>query len=409
MANIYWAGKQTRRAQAGTLTVTTADTGGTITVTVGGTKSVIITPTTTNTTTTATELLAALQASAEGEFAEITWTSSTNVITFVGPDDGAPITIAKADGGSNATTLAATGIASPKSPHDFNDAANYAGGVLPDDTDTLIFEDSDVDCLYNLSALTAKTISTIRRNTFTGRVGLPDTNAAGGYVEYRARRLETAGLSHVLQQADGDDAGQIRLKFTSASASTVTVTGNRAGAIGDEPIDLTGLASTSTVNVSGAGVTISPKTSDSSVIAGAIRGNNATITIGPTVTLTSSTISITGGRALIQSTYPTLTMDRGAAVEVSRAAVGTTTTNDSGTLLWKSTGTFGTLVLGSTGVIDLSQAPASITPTAITMNEGSQLNDPAGRLAKTYSITLNRCGVQDVTLDLGTNYAVAVS
>lgn len=405
MADIVWAGKQTSRPQSGTLTVTTADTGGTITVTVGGTRSVIITPTTTNTTTTASELLAALQASTEGEFSEITWTSSTNVITFVGPADGAPITISKTDGGTNATTLAATGIATPLSPHDVADAANWVGGAVPVDGDTAVFEASAVDALYNLDEFTANTVKVIRRASYTGKIGLPDTNALG-YVEYRPTRFETAGVTHTLEQADSDAADQVRMKLTAAGASTVTITGNNAGSVGDEVFDVTGLASTSVVNVSNASVVISPRTADSSTVA-TIRANNATVTVGPAVTLT--TLNVTGGSALVQATYTTLAMDRDASVEVRRAAVGTTTTNDGGTLTWKSTGTFGTLSLGSDGVLDMSQAPATITPTAITMQQGATLNDPAGRLAKTYTITLTRCGVQDVTLDLGTGYAVAVS
>lgn len=403
MANIVWAGKQRARAQVGTLTVTSADTGGTITVTVGGTKSVVITPADTNTTNTALQLQTALAASLEGEFSEITWTQATNVVTFTGPADGAPITISKTDGGTNATTLVSAATAA-LSPNDVNDALNWVGGV-PGNADVAVFESGDVDALYNLAVPTAVTFGFLRRASYTGRIGLPDLNSRG-YVEYRARRFKYAGVAETIEQSDSDSANQIRLEKTAAGASTINITGNGAPAVGDEPIEITGIASTSVLNVSGAGVVVSPFTADVSTIA-TIRGNDATITTGPAVTCT--TINLTGGNAKLQSTYATLTMDRAANVEVRRAAVGTTTTNDSGTLLWKSTATFGTLVLGSDGVLDLSQAPAAIVPTAITVNSASTIKDPAGRLTKTYSIVFNRCGVQDVSLDLGTNYTAAIS
>jgi hypothetical protein len=405
VANDIWQPKQQARAQVGTLTVTTADTGGTITVTVGGTKSVVVTPSTTDTTTTAAEIAAACAASAEGEFAEITWESALAVVTFTGPDDGAPITVAKTDGGTNATTLATT--VTPLSPHDINDAANWSLGAVPTGADVAVFEAGDVDALYNLAALTAVAFDVIRRATFTGRIGLPDVDEQFGYREYRDTHLETAGTSIQVQQAPGDDAGQVRIRATAAGATAVTVTGSGAsGTPGGEPVEVYGLASTSTVNVANAGVAVGPETDRAATVA-TVRGVNATVRLGPAVTAT--TVNLTDCDALILCSYTTLTVDRGGTCEVAGAAVGTTTEIEEGTVLWKSTGTFGTLDVGSDGVMDLAQAPAEVTPTAITLNEGAELNDPAERLARPYDVNLTRTQLDRVTMDLGTHYALTVA
>src|SRR5947209_2146490 len=119
MALVSFVGKQIKRAKKMTLTIGTAAVDGPITITVGGTKAIAVTPTTTNTTTTAAEVAAACTDTGDGEFDELTFSASGAVMTVLGPEDGAPFTLTRTDGGSNATTLATPVL--PLSPHDLAD------------------------------------------------------------------------------------------------------------------------------------------------------------------------------------------------------------------------------------------------------------------------------------------------
>lgn len=375
MADIFWRGLQRRRAHVRTLTVTTADTGGTITVTVGGTKSVIVTPTTTNTTTTATEIAAACEASTEPEFEEITWTSSGAVVSATGPDDGAPITVAKTDGGTNATTLAT--LTAALSPYDANDGANYVGGVLPGNSDRLVLQDTDVPLKYNLDGLTAVTFTILRKSTYTGSIGLPDVNPAG-YPEHRATHLECAGVTIEVEGASGDQAGQFRFKSTAGSAVTLTVRGGSAGAVGYEVVEVYGTPASSVLRVSGGSVAVAPKVGQTATL-GTLLATNASLRVGSGVTLSGGPSFTNVSASILSSWSGTLALD-GGDVSVGGAAAGVLQI-DAGRVTWRSTGNPGNSpAIGSGATLDLSQAPTTLSiGGTVALYAGGTLDDSAGR------------------------------
>lgn len=395
----YWLGRQQTTRQVDTLTVTASAVSGTITVTING-KDVVTTHTTTSTTTGATEVYTALAACTEPEFTELTFANPSNgVVTITGPDDGAPFTASKAQAGGSTCTLSTTTTA--QSPHDFNDAENWSDGSVPGNLDTAVWENTDVDCLYNLSGLSSTTFNVVRRDTFTGQLGLPDYNPAG-YWEYRATFLVTAGTTVTLEQAAGDTAGQIRVKPAAGSAVTAVVTGPGAGGTpGNEPIELTGMPASSTLSVTGAGVAVAPLTGQTCTVA-TLLAIDSTIRLGTGVTLT--TANLTNCEALFRVGYTTLTLDRGGQVEVLGAGAGTTTQTDAGTILWRSSGNPGAVKVGSDGTFDASQAPAAFSVTSVEVTgSGWSYLDPANRSGNV-AIDFTRCEVADGTLDLGTHY-----
>jgi hypothetical protein len=410
MAVVVWSGRQRKRPQRGTLTIGTASTGGTITVTVGGRKSVVVTPTTTNTTTTATELAAACAASTEPEFKEITWTSAGAVVTFIGPADGAPITVAKTDGGSNSTTLNATATA-PLSPHDLGDAANYSGNALPTGSDVLVFENSNVDAKYNADALTGVTLASVtRRASFTGRLGLPRDNPAG-YPEYRTSEVELDAPILYLESANSDAAGQLRIKSVSASAVTVTVTGQpNAAQLGSEAIEVRGLPSSSVLRATGGSIAVATGAGETATL-GTLQAADATVRLGSGVTLTNATYTNCTVRQACGST--TLVVQEGGTVEVVQAAaVGNSGLKVyRGTVRWMSSGATGNSPeLGPGGVVDFRNAPTSVTVGGtVSLAAGCGWLDPAGKIATSYSVQLNNCSLRDVTLEVGPDKTLAVS
>ncbi|HYH65587.1 MAG TPA: hypothetical protein VD866_12895 [Urbifossiella sp.] len=390
MADIFWVGRQRRRAMVRTLTVTTAVTNNTVTVTVGGTKSVAVTPSTTNTTTTATEIAAACEASTEPEFEEITWTGATNVVTAVGPEDGAPITISRTDGGGNVTVLATTVAA--LSPNDLTDAANYAGGVAPDDLDRLVLQDTSVPILYNLGGLTTKTFTVLRKDTFTGSVGLPDTNA-NGYPEYRATHLETAGVTIEVEGTDRDGPGQFRFKSTAGSAVTLTVRYGRPAAIGQEAVEVFGTPAASVYSVAGGSLAVAPKVGQTAAV-GTLTASDASLRIGSGVTISAGP-TLTNVTAVVLSSWTGALVLDGGAVEVGGAAAGSVTI-DGGRVAWRSTGNPNAVSVGSGGVFDLTQAPATLTFGAtVQAYAGCVINDAAGRGGNPVVKTV-RCTLQEI-------------
>lgn len=391
MADVFWKGLQRARAMVRTLTVNTADTGGTITVTVGGTKAVVVTPATTNAATTAAAIAAACAASTEPEFQEITWASSGAVVTATGPADGAPITVAKADGGSNSTTLATATAA--LSPSDVADGANYAGGAAPANGDRLVLQDTAVPLKYNLAALTAVTFTLLRKDTFAGSVGLPDTNAAG-YPEYRPTHLELAGTGIDIEGAAADAAGQFRLRSTAGSAVTATVRGGSRAAVGSEVVELYGTPASSVLRVSGGSVAVAPKVGQTATL-GTLLASNASLRVGSGVTL-SGAPALTNVSAVILSSWSgTLTLD-GGDVSVGGAAAGAFTL-DAGRLTWRSTGNPGNSPgIGSGATLDLSQAPATLSiGGTVALYAGGTLDDGAGR-GGNYSLQVVRGTLDEV-------------
>lgn len=394
MATVTYVGKQRFRAQSGTLTVTTADTGGTITLTVGGTNDVVITPTTTNTTTTAGELLDAIEAAAATNpaIAEITFTQSTNVITFVGPDDGAPLTLAKADGGTNATTLSATGVAAPLSPYDAADAENYSGGAVPSNGDTLVCDQAGAAIKYGLTGLAAVALANfVRAPGF--QVGLPDVNPAG-YPEFRTTHLSLNSALATVKTGAADPPQGVRLNLVT-TACTLTVLGDGGGQVGAEVVTLKGSATATAVNCTGGSVAVCPL-ADETLTLTTLRAIGAAVRVGVGCTL--GTPSFYGSTALLEASWSSaLTLD-GGQVEVGRAATGALTI-DAGTVLWKGTAApSNSPAVGGGGVLDFSQAPAAFTlGGTATLYAGASLLDPAGR-AGNFVFQCVRCSLQEVTV-----------
>ena len=403
MADVFWVGRQRIRRQVSTLTIGTADTGGTTTVTIGGTKSVVITPTTTNTTTTATELTAACNASEEGEYTELTIESATNVITFAGPEDGSPFTIAKADGGSNSTTLATPTTAT--SPNHASDGANYSTGSIPGSSDRLVLQDSAISLKHGLDGLT-NAIAFLRKDTFTGSVGLPEVNA-NGYPEYRRTHLDLDATAITIEQSPNDTARQFRLECTSSSACTLTITGPGSGAvIGSEVVELFGTPASSVANVTGGSVAIAPEVGQVATVA-TLRGANSTIHCGAGTTLTTPTLATCQAR--FDCTYTTLTFD-GGVIEVHGAAAGTTTTLDDGRLTWRSTGSPGTIEVGNGAYMDFTSAPANVAVSGTQkIHAGGTWDDRYGRVTTSYTLQLQRCDINEAAILLGNHKSLAVS
>jgi hypothetical protein len=397
VATNYWVGKQKYVAQLYQVTISSISSTQTVTATI---NSLVETYTATGSdaTAAAAAVVAQLSATLTPEFSQFTFSSSGAVITATGPSDGRPVSITW---GGTATLTGTSAAASAKSPHDASDGVNWSTGSAPGNGDTAVFENGSVDCLYNLSAFTSNTLAVVKRSSYGGQMGLPDTNPLG-FPEYLPALFETAGTTLTVE----DNGVMVRIKSTAGSATTLTVTGDGGGTLYSESVEVTGLPASSVVNVNGGTLALSPLTSQSSAVA-TLRGANATVRTGPSAVLTAASLYDT--QSELAGNYTTLVVDGNSTVKVARAATaGTSTTIDGGTVNWASTGGPNTTSVNTGATLDFSGCPALVSVGTITLDAGATLNDPYERMTKTFNLVLN-CKMSEVTMDLGTRINLAVS
>jgi len=221
----YWRPSQGEREQIDTITV-----GGTwaendvASITIGGITISYTVGAGEDSADVVDGLIAAIAAANNEFFDDLTWAEgSTTTITATG-DSGIPFTATVAKTSSSgtivtATTQAATGE-SIWTANNFSTIAGVRG--LPATGDTVIFEESSVDCLYNLDQSSVAPAAIKIYSSYTGKIGLPDYNRKG-YQEYRQKGLYAEATA--IEIGAGDDRGSnfIRLQLVTNAQTDVTV------------------------------------------------------------------------------------------------------------------------------------------------------------------------------------------
>ena len=221
MATRYWLGGAQTVAQVDTVQVTGFDAATTYTITIGGIAVSVAGNTDVN--TTASDLQVALAAETHAYFAAITWTVSTDTITATADVAGCPFTATSSVTGGTGTIGAVTSSTANSSPHDFNNADNWTNQVAPVNSDTIIFADHGISCVWNTDT-SLTTVELIIDQSFTGEIGLDrrsfataqdgsslDTSAP----EYRAHTLELNCSSVLIGRniTGTSQAGSSRIKL----------------------------------------------------------------------------------------------------------------------------------------------------------------------------------------------------
>lgn len=391
MAVIYYSGNQRTRAVEYYVTVATITAGQTITATING-KVETYTSTTADEPTAAREAVAQFSESLLAELRNFTFSSPADGIIYaVGPADGAPVAISW--GGTASSLTGTSASVTALSPADVSDDANYVGGAKPVNGDTLVVENYAGDLKYGLDQFAANTVTLVRRASHTGQIGLPDTNPLG-YPEYLPTHFETAATALTVE--DGGQ-GFVRVESTAGSAVTATVTGAGPGTLGAENVEFFGFPASSVLNINGGSVAFCPLTSQTGTAA-TVRCANAAFRVGAGGTL--GTATCIASQVLIAGAYTTYVQSDGTDATFDRASAGTTTTLNDGTVAWRSTGSPGTVTCNSGSTFDASLAPATVSVTAVTINEGGTFRDRNRRVARPIAFTKN--GDQlNMVIDMG--------
>lgn len=425
MASIYWVGDAAATAQVSTLTVGgTIEIGDLFIVTIGS-KSVSVAATTTSTATTATEIFTALTELDPGlypEFSEVTWDNDTaSVVTGTGAP-GVPFTATASTTESNGgaadtqTFVAATPTAA-SGPNYASVGANWSGGAVPADDDTVIIADSSVDILYGLDALqisgltlTAFTILA----SFTGRIGLPLINE-NGYEEYRPRYLKVGmNNSSTVQIGAGPGQGSSRLYIDFETSNTLTVKVHGTGQPESpeaEALRLLANHSGTILEIASGSVGLAREPTQTSTVSAVriefLQDQAGDVTFRAGSGCNAFNLTANGGSITTDNALGTVTLLAGDWLHTGGAI--TAIVNTAGAMTDQSAGTISAYTGRAGSVYDHRGDFRPKTYTAVDLYAGATWLDP-NAAANTYtaSIDLNQCSINDVTLDIGVNRRLAL-
>jgi hypothetical protein len=312
--------------------------------------------------------------------------------------------------GAGSDTFAVSTAVAPTGPHHWDNANNWDAGAVPANSDDVVFENSNVDCLYGLDASAVTLTSLTIKQSYTGKIGLAvktDTD----YYEYRETYLEIGATTITIGAGEGE--GSQRLKINTGSVQTTMIvvdSGQSADAL--PAILWKGTHASNVVRVSkgafGAAL-LAGETAAIATLAVGYREDqeaDAQVFCGSGVTLTN--VDISGG--LVEIASATTTIDQTAGLLVITAAAHASIDVDGGRLVYKGTGTITTLSVSGEGQADFSQDMRAKTITnAVQLYDGASLLDPYGIVALSAGFKVNRTKLENVTIDLGPDRTYTVS
>lgn len=411
MASVRWKGGAQAVAQVTTVQVTAYHASTTYRLTVNGKTVSASGGGTVN--AVATALAAAWNASTEPELAEVTASANTDTVTLTADTPGVPFTVTSSVSGGSGTIGSATTATASAGPNDWSTAANWSGGAVPVNSDDVYLDHSDDDILYGLSQSAVTLTSLTIAASYTGLIGLPETNEEGtsSYAEYRQRYLAIGATTVTVGEGPGQ--GSPRLLLDTGSAQTaLRVHGTGFSAEPDlGALRWKGTHADNTVTVTRGSVDVATLGGEAATVATLTVGyqtsqaSDAVVRCGAGVTLT--TLAQTGGAVELNSGLTTVTKTGGTLV--LNAGSVTTLTNDDGDLVYSGTGTIGTLTVGTDAAADFSRGVGGCTVTNCTLHPGSSLLDPGARVTFTNPFRVSRASLREVTLDVGVNRTYAVS
>lgn len=310
---------------------------------------------------------------------------------------------------SPAVTLSVSTVVLATGPNHFDAAKNWSGGAVPSTGDTLVFRDTAVSLLYGLSQSGTTPAGIEFHSSFTGTVGLPDTNA-NDYPEYRDNKLRIGEAADAQTIAISVRGGSNRIRLdTGDCPATIQIT-DTGISDGNEPAAFrwTGTAATNTVVYLAGSVFLGDEGGATAAIntlrVASRNGGYGDLELASGLTV--ATTQHTGGEVTSRATLTTANI--GGTWIQDGAAVGTLTTLPQGSVRVLGSPTITTLDVGSDGSIDFSGANAP-TATTTRLSAGAELLDPQGSVTFTNGIELVLCGLDDVSLDVGQGKTLTIA
>lgn len=357
------------------------------------------------------------------EFAEITASRSSNSLVLTADTAGVPFTCTVATtetggGAADAQTIdsvtSSTGTDSTacQGPNFWSVAANWDGGTVPVNSDTVYIENSDVDIKYGLaqSAVTLTALHVLA--SYTGSIGLPERNTSGtaNYAEYRSTYLAISATTVNIGDGDGQGSGRIKLNVGTAQC-TLNVRNTSQGAESNlEALLWKGTHASNEVNITKGSVGIAVYGGETATVSTLRVGyrdsqsSDSKVRCGSGVTHT--TLSMSGGEVILGAGLTTITKTAGDLTVKSGNV--TTWTDDGGDSAYLGTGTVTTLNL-SNAKMDFGQDMRTRTVTNCNLYQGAEVHDPFGTVTFTNPFRVVRASLEDVKVNVGMNRTYAIS
>ncbi len=340
------------------------------------------------------------------EFKEATATigATTSTVLFTMNTAGIPLIMsASTDSGSGTVTLTNPTVAS--GPNFFNNALNWTTGSVPVSTDTIYYDNSSVPCLYGLDQSAVVPAAMYVALSYTGTIGLPEINQAGGYHEYRSTYLSLGPVILQIGTGAGNGSGRIKIN-TGSTVCALTVFASGSPADEKPAIICKGTHASNALVMSGGTLGVALFGAEVATLA-TVTKNAGDLTTGAGVTL-SGALKNDGGTWVANSAIATsLTITNGTVTLNGTGAVAQLTI-DGGTVVYNSTGTLGgATVVGGSGVLDFSgnSVATTITNPVDLFGQASFFIDPNKRTGAVV-IDLNR-GSTLAQVNLGPNIRVS--
>lgn len=346
-----------------------------------------------------------VRGNATGVFSEVTATEDdVDTLTFTARVAGKPFTVSKATTSAAGTIVQTTTVAN-SSKSDWENALNWSLGIVPVAADDVILEESNIDMLFNLDQSAVAHNSITVRQSFTGRLGLPEINNDGSiaYAEYRDTSLKTASLD--IKSGTGEGTGSGRIKIDSVATNNVVIDVQNTGSAEDTALGAfiwkgTGAGNIFTAQAGEVGL-------------GVIALDNATISVLDVIDAnvihlngTADATNVLGTGTLKSDATIVDLIQKGDATTTLTGVLsgaGSSIVIEKGTVIDHTTGAVIDLTVMKGGIYDLEtseQASRTVTNKA-TFHIGSDIRDPLGLLDFTAGYTIPGGERADITATFG--------
>lgn len=360
-----------------------------------------------------------LSAATYPEWAEITATANTTTLTLTHDTAGVAFAVTLTpletgggaadaqtiEGGGTATT--GTTATANSGPSDWSVAANWSGGAVPVNGDTVYIENSNVDILYGLGQSAVTLAALYIPATYTGKIGLPTMHAASGtaaaYYEYRATELAIGATIFRSGHGEGQGSGRIKVNFGSVTTTCTVVNTGTTAETGLSAFLFRGTDSSNVLNVYGGTVGVAQLAGQSATLATlnitSTTGGNRFATVycgtglgtGVAVSMSGGNLTLNAGTASLAIYGGTVTLEAGAHPIINNQG-GVLIANTSGTLAGTS------FTVGATATVDFDQSAATKTVTAdISCYKGATVKNGNATLA-TLNLDPVGCRLEDIKL-----------
>ncbi|EDL60556.1 LamG domain-containing protein [Gimesia maris] len=304
------------------------------------------------------------------------------------------------DGPIDITTVTAN-----EGPNDWNTAANWNTNKVPITGDTVYVSETNVNILYGLDQSDVTLAALIIEQTFTGDIGLPRTNAAGSYPEYRDQYLKIGATLLNIGDKQGDGSERIKINLGSVQ-STVLITNSGDSPDGNTPaILLLGTHASNAININRGSLGVAYYPTEVATVAtlrqaffdNAADDTNVYLGSGVSVTdivKSGGVLDINSATTTFKQTAGTTTIHAGAHAVLNILA---------GLVNYNSTGTLSAVNLSGDGVLVFDQDARPKDVTIINkFTDDSEIYDESGSITSPV-IDLEKCGDLS-TLHMGQDF-----